>query len=914
VDPHIEVCRKEVEQRILMAKAHGGWEGTHNDFKRELGTTHRDYAKLIRHLLAFANTPRRTDAYIIYGVNENKDIKLFEHIGVTVDGFPPPETIEQLVHHYTRLKDVYVDAHYTLDGKRTPYLVIPLQYEGPHFLTQTLNPGPGAIHPRDIFCRYGSRSVRATERDLLRMNSDWGAWFLDCRYEKSATSLSTVLEKRFPKYRQLEDIGPCVRLVYESLISNEFGTQEVPALIHAYWGFDPVDLDAVRKIESDEEFPAFSKTIIGTRFAARTRDAAKTAKVQCVLLDEIYFVNDPYAKLCREFLRGWDLERSNGHLSYIVDLDYRINEKQANPPIQRSILNFLEQQLHREGRSAVLVHGDFGCGKTTTAKRLVADLYDEYLRGNSQVPKILYLNVNGIDIRSRRDECIESELRQYRLSAECVNDLLGEVEADKISLIFDGVDEIAKPHTVSGRKEAIGLLRSVVNRRTAVYCVRSSYYPDTSDMISSFAPLADHDFKKKEKRLVAAQILGLRQEQITDYLDSRLGSEDAQLVRSTLHRIGLESFLRDPLIASFLAELIEEEGIESLHALPQRPRKTDFLGHLVDKLLDREQKKRQRHRALAEDFELFQRVLRAVAFSMICQGSFYISPSQLEAFVTRSLETIPDRTGEDVDSFRTMAWIHRSADDALAFRHEALTLFCAAQHVCAMFERRDALGLENWDPSAPLADIVCAYAGDIIKSDAVLNATAMLGGDLQINVKRLIKDVLEVAKHRDDFGEMRISQLEERTIGAICRGIAKETQLAQLPIDILLKALGGKRALQVTIVLLWFFSRTPSPGAVVASLHLLHRIVKRDWNFCDELRLLKEDPGSAFDAMLLKELHINTKALIDATSYEAIFKSVHSASDVDIPTKQYADRTLRAIEGERNRRIKAHRKEGASGG
>lgn len=32
--------------------------------------------------------------------------------------------------------------------------------------------------------------------------------------------------------------------------------------------------------------------------------------VQCVPLDEIYFVNDPYANLCREFLCEWDDERS----------------------------------------------------------------------------------------------------------------------------------------------------------------------------------------------------------------------------------------------------------------------------------------------------------------------------------------------------------------------------------------------------------------------------------------------------------------------------------------------------------------------------------------------------------------------------------------------------------------------------
>jgi hypothetical protein len=905
----IEVYRKEVEQRVLMAKSQGGWEGTHNDFKRELGTKSRDFAKLMKHMLAFANTPRRTDAYIIFGVDEDKNRKWFEHVGVLDKGFPPSETIEQLVHDYTKLRDVFVDSHYMLDGKRTPYVVVPIQYEGPHSVIHTLNPGPGAVNPRDIFCRYGSRSVRATDRDVSRMQSDWETWFLDCRYEKSATAISNVLLKRFPRCRHLQDLGPCVRLVYDSSISNEFGTREVPVLVHAYWGFDPVEPEAVERIVTDNKVPAFSKAIIGSRFASSTYEAATTAMVQCVPLDEIYFVNDPYASLCREFLRQWDDERSTRHLSFIIDLDFRLTERRAEAPIRHSILRFLEDQLKQQGRSAVLVHGDFGCGKTTTAKRLVADLYDEYLRGNSQAPKVLYLNVNSMDIRARRDECIESELRQYRLSRDCIDLLLGQIERDEINLVFDGIDEMARPYTVAGRKEAIELLRGVTNRRTAVYLVRSSYYPELSEMVGNFSLLADHDFKKGEKRTVVAEILGLRPEQLVDYLNSRLGPEDAQSVRSGLHKIGLESFLRDPLIVSLVTDLVEEEGIEGVQTFPHERRKADFLGYLVDKLLDREQKKRQRHGGLAEDFRLFQRVLRAVAFSMICRGSSYISPSQLEAFVFRALENITDKTKEDVDAFRTMAWIHRSEDGALAFRHEALTLVCAAQHVCAMFEMRDALGVADWQNAAPLADVVCKYAGETIQSAAVLGAMAMLGGELQFNIRELATAVLQAAKDREEFDKIPADQLDERVLAAVCRGISSELQLGRLAIRVLLRTLGEKRALHVRIVLLWLFSRADSPDAVDAALELLHPIVKRDWNFCDELRMIKEDPSSSFDAMLLKDLRVTAGDLMDSARYEALFKRIYSTSAVDTPTKQYADRTLRGIEGERNRRVAAHHKE-----
>jgi hypothetical protein len=268
----------------------------------------------------------------------------------------------------------------------------------------------------------------------------------------------------------------------------------------------------VDRILADSAAPVLRKTIIGSRFIPTAREAAGSAMVQCIPLDEIYFVNDSYAKLCRVFLQQWDKERSDRHLSSIIDLDFRMTQYKPEAPPRRSVLTFLEEQLKQGERSAVLIHGDFGCGKTTTAKRFVADLSEEYLRGNSAVPKVLYVNVNNIDIRSRRDECIESELARYRITGDFANDLIQQVARDEINLIFDGVDEMARPYTEAGRKDAIQLLRDVANRRSAVYFIRGSYYPEIGEMITSFSKLADFDFNKGEKRTTVAQLQGLRQE------------------------------------------------------------------------------------------------------------------------------------------------------------------------------------------------------------------------------------------------------------------------------------------------------------------------------------------------------------------------------------------------------------------
>ena len=240
-DP-VEIHRREVAQRIQMANSQGGWEGTHTDFKRELGSKARDLGKMLKHILAFANTPRRTDAYLIFGVNEDKDSGIFEHVGLSDQGFPAADRINDIVHQYTHLREIVIDVHHVLDGKRTPYIAIPLQYEGPYTLSQAFH---GVGEANDIFCRYGTSSVRATERDIHRMRADWASWFLDCRYEKTATSLRTVLEKRFPRHTSITEHDGCIRMLYENKMVVIYLTQVDTTCSMAGYGGIPAEPERV---------------------------------------------------------------------------------------------------------------------------------------------------------------------------------------------------------------------------------------------------------------------------------------------------------------------------------------------------------------------------------------------------------------------------------------------------------------------------------------------------------------------------------------------------------------------------------------------------------------------------------------------------------------------------------------------
>jgi hypothetical protein len=360
--------------------------------------------------------------------------------------------------------------------------------------------------------------------------------------------------------------------------------------------------------------------------------------------------------------------------------------------------------------------------------------------------------------------------------------------------------------------------------------------------------------------------------------------------------------LTDPLIVSLVCNLVEEEGIDSIQSFPREGQKARFLSHLVQELLKREQDKRQRHTGLAQDFKEFHRVLQTVAFSTISRGIQKITPGQLQAFVYGAFENTAEKPPEAVDAFRTMAWIHASSDGDLAFRHEVLTLVCAAQYINQICESRNALDVADWQPQAPLADVVCQFAGETISSNGVLRAVEMLSGSVQFNVRQLIVSVLQAASDRDDFEGISEKQLSERTLASICRGIESEPSFAYLPVRILLKSLSEKRQIQISVILLWFFSKKElTAGTLKAALDLLHLRVSRDWNFCDDLRDLKENPTTSFDSRLLKDLGISARDLMDFTQYENIFQVIHANPNTDTLTRQYADRTLRGIEGEKHR-------------
>jgi hypothetical protein len=102
--------------------------------------------------------------------------------------------------------------------------------------------------------------------------------------------------------------------------------------------------------------------------------------------------------------------------------------------------------------------------------------------------------------------------------------------------------------------------------------------------------------------------------------------------------------------------------------------------------------------------------------------------------------------------------------------------------------------------------------------------------------------------------------------------------------------------------MIFCFAQKDSSEAVDAALELLRPKVRRDWNFCDDIREIKREQTSNLDSMLVKKLRCTEGDVLDALKYRKLFQTIFERPTIDTPMKQYADRTLKAIEGEEHRR------------
>jgi hypothetical protein len=135
------------------------------DFKRDqyefAGASDDKKGEIVKDILAFANAWRRTDAYILIGVQEVKGGRSIVY-GVT--NHLDDASLQQLVNQKTQKPIVFSYQAYPFEGKQVGVIRIPLQ-EKPFFLLKDF----GKVKKGVVYIRRGSSTDEADPTEIAKM-------------------------------------------------------------------------------------------------------------------------------------------------------------------------------------------------------------------------------------------------------------------------------------------------------------------------------------------------------------------------------------------------------------------------------------------------------------------------------------------------------------------------------------------------------------------------------------------------------------------------------------------------------------------------------------------------------------------------------------------------------------------------
>ncbi|MEN6421997.1 MAG: ATP-binding protein, partial [Smithella sp.] len=137
------------------------------DFKRDqykfIHASDFEKAELLKDILAFCNAFRRTDAYIIIGVDE---VKGGESIIFGITELLDDSQIQQFVNGKTQRPIDFLYKNVPYRGKQIALIKIPLQ-QRPIYLKQNY----GCLKKNVVYIRRGSSTAEATPDEIADMRS-----------------------------------------------------------------------------------------------------------------------------------------------------------------------------------------------------------------------------------------------------------------------------------------------------------------------------------------------------------------------------------------------------------------------------------------------------------------------------------------------------------------------------------------------------------------------------------------------------------------------------------------------------------------------------------------------------------------------------------------------------------------------
>lgn len=143
-------------------------EGTALDFKKEqypfTGATDEQKSELLKDILAFANSWRQGDAYILIGV---KEVEAGRHILIGVEEHFNDAQLQQFVNSKTNRQVILSYEVHLIEGKKIGIIRIPKQ-DRPIYATRRF----GKVEKEVVYFRLGSSTAVAKPEDIAKMGRD----------------------------------------------------------------------------------------------------------------------------------------------------------------------------------------------------------------------------------------------------------------------------------------------------------------------------------------------------------------------------------------------------------------------------------------------------------------------------------------------------------------------------------------------------------------------------------------------------------------------------------------------------------------------------------------------------------------------------------------------------------------------
>ena len=603
----------------------------------------------------------------------------------------------------------------------------------------------------------------------------------------------------------------------------------------------------------------------------------------------------------------------NYGISRVIDLDFKNAGER-----KESLIDYLDETIRNENGKKTIITGDLGTGKTISAKYLTSLIVEDYLRRTSDRIKIIYVDLKNYDIRTQTKDILRYELDvNCNLDQQCVNQLIKEYENDKIKIIFDSVDEMAKPYTLFGRQEVIKVLKSIGNNAASLYFLRSTYFKSDEELFEEFEKIIYlEDNQNIEEMLEHITICDLSDDQVRDLIESRIKSKTILDGINELLKSKFKNTLKDPLIISFVTSFLKEsekfKPFEFLRDLPVR--RVEFLDYLLRGLLKREFFKREKHLQDTKVFKIFREFLYEVAFIMVCEEIKSFSIERWDSFVSSNvIERGSGKISEEeaVDFFRTMAWVHRDDRARLVtYRNELLVLICAARFIITYFRNpksdlnREGL-IKIWNHNSSESKEVLQYVSCLIEEKDLLSMGELLVSTSDVNIRRIIIGTFE------NIGELRPSKKSEievdqsLTLGKLGLCICEYPPISPKIMDILYRNLNPHRF--STIVFPLFgklkdkFNQSQDRKYLISIRKLIPYLLEctRDWdeaqawtNFGRQLRYMKKRPDEYFDKKLFKEMDTTQASLLSGLSYINLFNALLNDRNLLSEETKYIEKSL----------------------